>query len=117
MSPEEIVTSYLLALSSQDFDSARRYLQDDMTFEAPIAKYRSADEYFEGNAQLRQKFHVTVTYDIKKVFVDGDEACALFEFSAGKAAIFAAGWFKINNGKISSIRVVFDPSPLFQMSE
>lgn len=65
----EVVTSYLTALSNQDFKTARGYLKDDMSFQAPIALYDSADAYFAGNEELRAKCGVKVVYDIKKVVV------------------------------------------------
>ena len=72
----EVVTSYLAALSNQDFKTARGYLKDDISFQASIALYDSADAYFAGNEELRAKYGVKVVYDIKKVIADGDDVCA-----------------------------------------
>lgn len=110
---KEVVISYLTSLSNQDFKTARNYLKDDMTFQAPIASYDSADAYFKGNEELRSKYGVKVVYDIKKVIADRNDVCAFFNFSPGPVTIFASGWFQVNeDGKISSIRVVFDPRPI-----
>ena len=113
---KEIVISYLNALSDQDFKTARSYLKDDMSFQAPIASYNSADEYFKGNEELRSKYGVKVTYDIKKIFSDDSDVCAFFDFSLGSSTLFACGWFKVEGDKIKSIKVVFDPRPIFDLS-
>ena len=114
---KEVVISYLEALNDQDFKVARTYLKDDMTFLSPIASHNSADAYLEGNEQLRSKYGIKkVLYEVKKVFVDGDDVCVFFDFTIGSVTLFASGWFHVANGKISSIRVVFDPRPIVEMS-
>lgn len=114
---KEVVISYLKALNDQDFRAARSYLKDDMTFFAPIVSHDGADAYLEGNERLRSIYGIKkVLYEVKKVFVDGDDVCAFFNFNLGSAILFASGWFQVANGKISSIRVVFDPRPIIGMS-
>lgn len=114
--PKTIVTSYITALSEEDFKTARSYLDDNLSFQAPIAAYDNADAYFAGNEQLREKFGVRPTYEIKKVFVDGNDACVFYELHPGSLTLSVCAWFKINNGKITSIKVVFDPRPLLELS-
>jgi limonene-1,2-epoxide hydrolase len=117
-SAKEVVMSYLKALNDQDFKAATSHLKDDMTFLAPIASHNSADAYLEGNERLRSKYGIEkVLYEVKKVFVDGDDdVCVFFDFNIGSATLFASGWFHVANGKISSIRVVFDPRPIVELS-
>jgi ketosteroid isomerase-like protein len=114
---KEVVMSYLKALNDQDFKAARSHLKDDMTFLAPIASHSSADAYLEGNELLRSKYGIKkVLYEVKKVFVDGDDVCIFFDFNIGSATLFASGWFHVANGKISSTSVVFDPRPIVELS-
>jgi len=114
---KEIIIAYLTVLSGQDFKTARSYLNDNMTFQAPIASYDNADAYFKGNEVLRSKYGIErVTYEIKKVFVDGNDICTFFDFNVGPATMFACGWFQVKDGKISSIRVVFDPRPIAELT-
>ncbi|MEW6604213.1 MAG: nuclear transport factor 2 family protein [Thermoproteota archaeon] len=114
---KEVAVSYLTALSVEDFKTARSYLNDNTWFQTPIASYNSADEYFKGNEMLRSKYGIEkVVYEIKKVFVDDDDVCVFFDFHVGSATLFTSGWFQVNDGKISSIRVVFDPRPIFELS-
>jgi limonene-1,2-epoxide hydrolase len=113
---KQIVISYLKALNDQDFKTARSYLHDGMSFIAPVGSYDSADAYLKGNELLRSKYGIEkVLYDIKKVFADGGDVCAFFDFNIGSATLFAGGWFQVNDGKISSIRVVFDPRPIAEL--
>jgi SnoaL-like domain len=108
---------YHTALNEQDFKSARSHLKDDMTFLAPIASHNSVDAYLEGNEQLRSIYRIKmVLYEIKKIFMDGDHVCVFFGFRIGSAILFASGWFNVQNGKISSIRAVFNPRSIFEMS-
>ena len=113
--------SYLKALNDQDFKAARSHLKDDMTFLAPVASYNSADAYLEGNEQLRSKYGIDkVLYEVKKVFADcggeDGDVCVFFDFNIGSATLFASGWFYVEDGKISSIRVIFDPRPIVELS-
>ena len=114
---KEAVTSYLKALNDQDFKTARKHLHDNMSFLAPLASHDSADAYFNDMEQLRSKHGIDrVLYNIKKVFVDGDDVCVFFDFNTGPVTLFGCGWFHLGDGKISSIRVVFDPRPIVELS-
>jgi hypothetical protein len=53
--------------------------------------------------QIRLKFK------IKKVFVDDDDVCLLYDLSTGPITFFGCGRYHAEQGKISSLRVVFDP--------
>ena len=50
-------------------------------------------------------------YDIKKVFVDGDVICLLYDFITQTVKVFFSSWYKVKDGKIISIQTVFDPRP------
>ena len=114
---KKVVLSYLKALNDQDFKVARSYLKDNMTFQAPIASHNNADAYFKENERLRSEYGIKkVLYAVKKVLVDGDDVCVFFDFNIGSVLLFASGWFQVENGKISSIRVVFDPRPIVKLS-
>lgn len=114
---KEVVMSYLKALNNQDFKAARSYLNDNMTFKSPVSSQNSADAYFKVMERLRSTYEIKrVLYDIKKVFVDGDDVCVFFDFSVVTTILFGCGWFHVEDGKISSIRVVFDPRPIVELS-
>jgi hypothetical protein len=48
-------------------------------------------------------------YEIKKIFVDGDDVCLLYDFVTEKATAFFCSWYQVKDGKIGSIQTIFDP--------
>lgn len=118
----EVVKSYLDALNHQNFNAARSYLSDNMTFLSPVSSQNSADAYFKDMEQLRLQYGIEkVVYEVKKVFVDGDDVCVFFDFNIGSGAttttLFGCGWFCVTSGrKIGSLRVIFDPRPILELS-
>jgi limonene-1,2-epoxide hydrolase len=107
---KEVVMSYVKALNNQDFKSARTYVSDGLSFSAPLATYNNAEPYFKDMERLRIKFNV------KKIFVDGNDVCLLYDFGAGPINLFGCGWYHVENGKISSLRVLYDPRPIIELS-
>ena len=107
---KKVVMSFVEALNNEDFKTARSYVSDNMSFLGPLASLDSAEAYFKDMERIRLKF------DIKKVFVDGDDVCLLYDFSAGTINLFGCGWYHVEQAKISSLRVVFDPRPLVESS-
>jgi limonene-1,2-epoxide hydrolase len=107
---KEVVMSFVKALNNEDFKTAKSYVSDNMSFLGPLASLDNAEAYFKDMERIRLKF------DIKKVFVDGDDVCLLYDFSVGTMTLFGCGWYHVEQGKISSLRVVFDPRPLVESS-
>ena len=65
----ELVLSYIEALNDKNFKLARRYVSDDMKFEGPLAATQAGDAIFVDLERMRLK------YDVKKVFVEGNDGC------------------------------------------
>ena len=89
--------------------AARGYVADNLSFSAPLASYDKARPYFEEMERLRIRF------DIKRVFSDGSDVCLLYDFSSGPLTMCGAGWYRVENGKISSLKVIYDPRPIIEM--
>lgn len=56
-------------------------------------------------------------FDIKKVFVDGQDVCLLYEMNLGTPPVPLLVCLSAHvngDGKINSYKVVFDPGPLLQ---
>jgi hypothetical protein len=51
-------------------------------------------------------------YDVKKVFADGNDVCVLEDVTLQGTPIFTCAWYRVESGKIRSLRVVFDPRPV-----
>ena len=109
--PKEVVSAFLNALNSTNIEAAKSYLDDNVSFSAPDGTpVQGAEAYLNGWKPLG------LSYDIKKAFVDGDDVCVLYDISFTKPSVtlLACGWYRVSNEKIISIRVIFDPKPLFQ---
>ena len=52
-----------------------------------------------------------------KLFVDGADACLLYDMETNTPAgtAFISEWYQVRDGKIASIRVVFDARPFVPM--
>ena len=104
----EIVTAFLKALNDEHFKSARSFLTDDMKFVGVMGTRDGGDTYIADMEKMKFK------YDIKKIWGDGDDVAVFYDINMGGPAIFCSGWYHLSNGKISTIKVIFDPRPLLE---
>ncbi|MGI0019397.1 MAG: nuclear transport factor 2 family protein [Nitrososphaera sp.] len=108
MNAKEIVISFLESLNDRDFKSARSYVSDDFSFTSPPGSADSAETYFKGVEQQQLKF------DIKKIFTDGNDVCVFNDVIAGPITLLASGWYHVEDQKMRSLKLVYDPRPLLQ---
>ena len=102
-SAKDVVLSYIKALDTRDYASARNYLSDNVRVKGPGGEgFRSPDEFL-GMMQKQQG-----NYDLKRVFVDGDDVCLLYDFKTKTVTTFFSSWYQVKNGRIVSIQTVFD---------
>lgn len=108
---KEIVMEYLEEVTERrDFESARSYLKDNVSYWSPLNSFDNAEAYLKYNFSLNLP-----KLDIKKTFVNGDDVCLLYEITLKPSAtLFACLWAHVDGGKISSIKVLFDPRPFVQ---
>jgi hypothetical protein len=109
---KEIVLEFLEALNRKEFKSARSYVSDKVTYMAPLNTFNGAEPYFKYVEHLN-----LFKLDIKKVFIEGsNDVCVLWEvnYSSPPSPIFVSAWYQVHDGKISSMKLVFDPRPLLQ---
>ena len=112
-SAKEIVMEYLQALvERRDFQSARSYISDNILYVSPLNSFDRAEPY------LKYLEHLNLPkLDIKKEFADSNDLCILHELNFGTPPVtsLVCSWFHVDDdGKISSIRLVFDPRPFVQ---
>ena len=112
--PADIVQGFMGAMGKGDFVAARKYLDDQLSFQGPIESFQKADPYLES---LKKLHHIIERVEMKKMFVDGDDVCLLYDMvtktPAGTA--FIAEWHHVKDDKIAAIRVVFDARPFVAM--
>lgn len=109
-SAEKVVISFVKALNEEDFKTARQYASDDMKFIGVLGSRDGADAYFKDMEKMKLK------YDIKKVLTGGDDVCLLYDLQMSGLTIFGCGWYHVREGKVSSLRVVFDPRPVLEQT-
>jgi len=109
INPKEIVLEFLRALNRKDFKSARNYVSDNVSYMAPLNSFNGAEPY------LKYVEHLNLPkLDIKKAFTEGShDVCIFWEV----ASIFVSAWYQVHDGKISSMRLVFDPRPYLQQQK
>ncbi|MEW6605293.1 MAG: hypothetical protein AB1351_11490, partial [Thermoproteota archaeon] len=83
----------------------------------PQVSFDSAEAYFKAVEQAQQTHQEPYIFDIKKIFTDGNDVCVFNDVIAGRVTLFACGWYHIENQKIRSIRLVYDPRPLLQVQK
>lgn len=82
-----------------------------MTFIGPLAQLEGAKECLAGIQRLSE---IMTDIEIKHVWVDESEVITWFELHTSKASkpLSVVNWSTIQDGRISKIRVTFDPRPL-----
>jgi limonene-1,2-epoxide hydrolase len=107
---EKTVLSFIDAMNAEDFKTARNYVTDDMKFIGVLGTRDSADAYFKDMERMKLK------YDIQKIFSDENDVCLFYDITMSGLKIFSCGWYKTENNKIKSFKVIFDPRPLLEQS-
>jgi len=102
--------AFLNAITDEDFATARQLAADDLKFKGVLGSRDGADAYFADMEKMKFK------YDIQKVVGEGSEVSALLNIPMQGKQILTAGWYHFTDDKIDSIKVIFDPRPLFEKS-
>jgi tRNA G37 N-methylase TrmD len=115
-SAKEIVMEYMRSVDQREFKSARSLLIDRVSYSGPqgLGSFDSAEPY------LKYLEHLSLPKsEIKKVFADGNDVCLIHEsnFATPPVTLFVCTWYRVDDGKISSIRVVFDPRPFVRQTK
>jgi hypothetical protein len=112
-SAKEIVMEYTQATERLDFQSARGYLRDNLLYVSPLNSFDSAEPYLKYNLHLYETGQLG-KFDIKKEFADSNDVCILHEWNSQLVCV----WYHVDDdGKISSIKVIFDPRPFVQQKK
>jgi ketosteroid isomerase-like protein len=112
--PAHVAKAYFDAWTSNDMDSFRELLAEGVTFDGPLATSANADEAVAGMTKLAA---MTERIDIRKRCVDAEDVITWFDLHLeGVEPMPVANWTRVENGKIVSIRVVFDPRPMLEGS-
>jgi len=108
---KELVLKCVNAINNLDFSTARKCLHDNFTFEGVLGTRNGGDVYIEDMKKMQLK------YNVKKTFADENDVCLLYDLTMSGLVIYGCGWYKVENDKIISLKVVFDPRPVLEASK
>jgi hypothetical protein len=93
--------------SGEKMDRLRPLLADDFSFNGPLYKFDSAEDYINSlQADLPKGFN----FEIIRSLEDESSACIFYQFTKPGVCTPMAQMFEVNEGKISKILLVFDTS-------
>ena len=105
-----VAGTYFEAWKAGDFEQVRLVLADDVTFDGPLGHAGNAEECIAG---LRRMSQIVTDIVIHKTFVDGPDVLTWFDLHTAQTdPLPTVNWRHVENGKITWIRVTFDPRPL-----
>src|ERR671924_392548 len=117
-SAKEIVMEYIQALERKEWKTVRSYISDDILVVGPGPGPSGVASFYQVEPFINYLEHANLPpLEIKKEFADSNDVCLLYNMTYREPPVttFVCGWFHVNdNGKISSLRFVVDPRPLFQ---
>ena len=100
------VSAFLKALNDSDFEGAGEFMDDNVRFEGVLGSVEGRAEYLSQMAKMKFRYHV------KKLLYDEESVSVLYEIDMGGKAVLTSGWYEVRDGKITHIRVIFDPRPV-----
>jgi hypothetical protein len=111
----QVAEGFFDAWTAGDFARARELLHDGVSFQGPIDAFSDADSYL---ASLRQLSGIIIGVDKQKVFVDGDDICVIYDLhTAPVPSSRTCEWYRVRDGKIAAVSVVFDARPFVPLFE
>ncbi|HUY73139.1 MAG TPA: nuclear transport factor 2 family protein [Candidatus Dormibacteraeota bacterium] len=116
----ELITSYIDAVGEGRFDEVRPMLEPDAEFIVGDTQLRGVDAFIGG---FRRLAPIIKRNEIRKIFVDGDEACVIYDFVTDTAVgpVVSIEYLKFKNGRIASSLLVFErlhwPEVLAEMTK
>src|SRR5262245_18192959 len=109
-SPQSVDSAYFDAWKANDIDRVRPLLNTDVDFVGALGKTHGIAETLSG---LGGMFAMVKHVEVVHRWVDGPDVLTWFELrtvTAGPMAI--VNWSHVENGRITRIRVTFDPRPM-----
>src|SRR5690242_19117932 len=106
---EKLAREYLGAVGEKDPRKVEKLLAPDVTFVGPVLNLKGAGDVL---AALRRIGAVHVRNDIKRVFVDGDEACVIYDFVTDTVGVVPTiEWLTFAGDRIRAVKLYYDQLP------
>jgi len=102
--------AYLDAVAKQQFDRLETLLAPDLLFKGPALTRTTAEDYI---GALKRLGVIHLRSDVRRVFVDGDEACLIYDFVTDTAAgaVPTIEWLHFEGDRIKVIELFYDRQP------
>ena len=111
----QVADSYFTTWTTKDFARARSLLHDDVSFKGPLESFSDADSYL---ASLQQLSGIITGAAKQKMFVDGDDVFVIYDLqTAPVPSSRTCEWYRVRDGKIAAVSVIFDARPFAAMFE
>lgn len=105
-----LTLAYLDAVGKQQYGTLEGLLAKDLRFKGPVMSRDSASDFI---GALKRLGVIHLRNDVKRVFVDGDDVCVIYDFvtdtSAG--ALPTIEWLHFEGARIRSIDLYYDRLP------
>ena len=103
----ELVTAYITAVGENRLEALPAMLDPDAVFIVGDTTLRGAEAFVGG---FRRLTPIILRNKIRKLFVDGDEACVIYDFvtDTPAGAVVSVEHLKLRNGRIASSLLVFE---------
>ena len=103
---KQVVLGLGKALNDENYNAARSYVSDGMMYVGPFGSRDGADAY------LHEMERVHLKFDILKIVAENTDVCVMYDITVSGITLFACGWFQVEAGTVTSMRVTFDPRAL-----
>src|SRR5262249_10139991 len=102
--------AYLDAVARQDYTTLEALLAPDLRFKGPAMTRSSSPEFLSA---LKRLGAIHLRNEVKRVFVDGDEVCVIYDFvtDTQAGALPTIEWLRFDGARIRSIDLYYDRLP------
>jgi SnoaL-like domain len=103
----DLVTAYIEAVGEHRLEDLPAMLDPDVEFTVGGATLHGTDALVGAFERLSP---IILRNDIRKVFVDGGEACVVYDFVTDTpvGAVVSVEYIKVKSGRIASVLLVFE---------
>jgi hypothetical protein len=105
-----LALAYLDAVAKQAYGTVEGLLAEDLQFRGPASTRTSAQDFISA---LKRLGAIHVRNDVKRVFVDGDDVCLIYDFvtDTTAGALPTIEWLRFDGARIRSIDLYYDRLP------
>ncbi len=110
MTPKDTMTQYFATWNARDFDAFEALLADEITFAGPLGTATGPTECRRGIEGLSASI---ARAEVVAMASDGEDVITWFELRRDDGPpVPVANWAHVVDGRVTRVRVTFDPRPL-----